>query len=1027
MSGCCYGTNILGETNLVTGTLKVTGSIDNNILNAETSTGVSSGGVLSLVGAPDASPLFDISDGSGVISDGVNAPVHISWSGLTNQDGSPYTGTLTYVSIQAGPTVIYQSTEPTNAELRDRIFLGVLVHITSPSNPSGLNLTTINNQQLTNRHNANQIHDVFHALGFLNFSGNLLSAPSTDLSISKSAGVMVQNGINYENDINDPHFLNLPAIDTNASGTFQYLDQFNNRSALTSNLLVPGVYDDGVDPGSYPPSGSVGVNKWVAHRVFSFTSNALKIQFGQFVYNSAAEAKGGIQTEDYVTEPSVNENGMLIGFIILRGGAVNTSLSTDCEFLSAGKFGNSISSVSGGTTTLQQAYDNSGVEPEILTNSTRGALTLRRGSALDSDNVIEIQNNVGTNKLELTGDGSMILSHIATEADSYTLEIIHDSATFADTKAIDIVYDAGNLSAGDEEGILISLDKSSTSGGNIAGFLLASTEGAANCVAIESGAGCDIIEQLSGSFVNPSPGTIDDNGVSENLATLGTNNVQLWANNSEYVIVGHNAEFEEIEFLLKTVASGGGIAPTFEFSSGTGPLAWTSFTPIDGSNGLRNNGVVIWLPSDVPGWITDGGLYKIRITRNRATLSTNPIANDNGIKIAAITEYYWDQNGDLNVNSVDATSYSENGTSGEIAKKINTDTVYVGGGTNLAASADENTIYGCQAGDSNVSGDQNTYIGASAGRYNTGADNVALGARAYQGQSGLTTGNFNTCVGGQTMYTATTASGNTCLGARAGNIITEASDCTIVGSFTGNSITTGGENTLIGKGTAGLLTTGIRNTIIGRSANVSGAAATNQIAIGYNTSTSSDNTCKIGNGITEIITTTTDACSLGSSSVKFDNLYLSGNITANKSYGEMFKFDNATSTNSVNNSGWFYIQSDSASSGNLNDFSVSMSTNNPRLTYDGAPTKKFLCNYHLTIDAITTREVRLSIIKSGTVLESVSENRGWCATTSPFLQISTSCVISLVTNDWVTIGIREANSVSENLTVVDWRLTITEI
>ena len=53
---------------------------------------------------------------------------------------------------------------------------------------------------------------------------------------------------------------------------------------------------------------------------------------------------------------------------------------------------------------MQIAYNNS-TSPEITTDATRGALTLKRGSAADSDNVIEIQNGAGATKFAVTGSG----------------------------------------------------------------------------------------------------------------------------------------------------------------------------------------------------------------------------------------------------------------------------------------------------------------------------------------------------------------------------------------------------------------------------------------------------------------------------------------------------------------------------------------------------------------------------------------------------------------------------------------------
>ena len=55
--------------------------------------------------------------------------------------------------------------------------------------------------------------------------------------------------------------------------------------------------------------------------------------------------------------------------------------------------------------TLQSSYDASSTNPEILTDATRGALTLRRGSGADTDNVLNIQNGAGTETFSVDGNG----------------------------------------------------------------------------------------------------------------------------------------------------------------------------------------------------------------------------------------------------------------------------------------------------------------------------------------------------------------------------------------------------------------------------------------------------------------------------------------------------------------------------------------------------------------------------------------------------------------------------------------------
>jgi hypothetical protein len=100
----------------------------------------------------------------------------------------------------------------------------------------------------------------------------------------------------------------------------------------------------------------------------------------------------------------------LIGAISVRKGATNLSLVTDAKFHTASMFGEITSGAGGAsTTTLQQAYDNS-VTPEIVTDATRGAVSIKRGSAADTDIVFEVQNGAGTNTLTVTGAGTTTAS-----------------------------------------------------------------------------------------------------------------------------------------------------------------------------------------------------------------------------------------------------------------------------------------------------------------------------------------------------------------------------------------------------------------------------------------------------------------------------------------------------------------------------------------------------------------------------------------------------------------------------------------
>tara|TARA_R110000744_G_scaffold55481_2_gene117268 strand:- start:1012 stop:2784 length:1773 start_codon:yes stop_codon:yes gene_type:complete len=66
-----------------------------------------------------------------------------------------------------------------------------------------------------------------------------------------------------------------------------------------------------------------------------------------------------------------------------------------------------------GVVDLQIAYNNS-VSPEIVTDATRGALTLKNGQALDTEKVLEVANIAGTVTASVDGNGEATLNALET-------------------------------------------------------------------------------------------------------------------------------------------------------------------------------------------------------------------------------------------------------------------------------------------------------------------------------------------------------------------------------------------------------------------------------------------------------------------------------------------------------------------------------------------------------------------------------------------------------------------------------------
>ena len=342
---------------------------------------------------------YDISDGSGKILDTSTGVItDIAWSGLTAQTiGQPYSGVITFISINSSGSIVASSIKPTNSQIRDNIFLGVIVHV------DGVSIVATNDEQMTLLGSSNQMRDIAEALGFINISGNLLSSNNL-LTIAKSSGQMLKFGANYKNDVNDPHWLTLPAIDTNIGGgapnIFQYRMQNGTSSALTFTNIISNIKDDGTNY----PGATFGGGRWGVDYVFSFTSNALKIQPTQDDFKNSDNAIESIGSGAFVIEQSIEANGLLIGYIIHKGDATDLSDPSEAFFLAAGKFGSGTSKVAGGTQSLQSVYDNS-IDPEIITDATRNGVTIQVGSGADTDDALEIKNTAGSLTSAITGEG----------------------------------------------------------------------------------------------------------------------------------------------------------------------------------------------------------------------------------------------------------------------------------------------------------------------------------------------------------------------------------------------------------------------------------------------------------------------------------------------------------------------------------------------------------------------------------------------------------------------------------------------
>ncbi len=344
------------------------------------------------------------------------------------------------------------------------------------------------------------------------------------------------------------------------------------------------------------------------------------------------------------------------------------------------------------------------------TSFTAGSVVFSDGSVLtqdnsnlfwdDSNNMLGIGTTTPIHTLEVQGHVGLITA--ADGDDQHALEIGANAAGNADYKAIDINYVTGALAAGEAEAvILVNIDETGALGGEIFGIeILSTTEGTDTVGALKTGVGVDAIHQETGTF-----GDIDNIlniavDVTAALADGGAGNISIFVADNDTITLGDAGQWGELEVILGTGASGGGVAPTFGFS--TGGVGFSAFVPVDGTNGFKNTGIINWDPADLSGWVTNAtGRFEILITRTRNTLTTTPIVDE--IQLSATTEHTWNSAGDLSVNSMAlATALTvANGGTGLVT--ITDGGVMVGSGTGavtpLGVATDGQLIIGSSAAD----------------------------------------------------------------------------------------------------------------------------------------------------------------------------------------------------------------------------------------------------------------------------------------------------------------------------------------
>lgn len=288
----------------------------------------------------------------------------------------------------------------------------------------------------------------------------------------------------------------------------------------------------------------------------------------------------------------------------------------------------------------------------------------------DSGVLIDDSDNV-------SGIATLTISTTASASNDHSISLHTDAAGFGGVEGLDIDYTTGAIETGDEAvAILVNIDDSdaAATGGDAFGLKVLVTDGNLdNVYGLSVGAVVGPIHQSSGTFANPTTGTNNTAGpadVADMIDGSTGTNTTIFVSNSNYILIGAAAPFTQIEFNIETGAANPGIQPTFGYST-AGSHTFTTFSPIDGTDGFRHTGIVAWDAADLTshGVNTDTGTFDIKITRTHAVAGSVSLFF---AKTAATVVYSWDKDGDVSIRELSAElkNYSETRTAPSISSNV---------------------------------------------------------------------------------------------------------------------------------------------------------------------------------------------------------------------------------------------------------------------------------------------------------------------------------------------------------------------
>ena len=528
-------------------------------------------------------------------------------------------------------------------------------------------------------------------------SGGQVSLPSATLTehgvmVVGASGLLTSTAVGASTQILTSNGAGLAPTFQAASGVTSVSGTTNRVSSTGGNTPVIDIDAAYVGQGSITTLGTIATGVWNGTVVAATSGGTAQSTYatGDILYASAT---------DTLSKLAAGANGL---FLTLTAGVPAWTANASGDVTAAATItDNAVVRGDGGAKGVQ--------ESAVVIDDAAAVTGVRALSViLDAGTTFSIDGstNPGTSNF-----GVFNMSHTSGVDNTRAIDSLINPAGNGSVSGHFMRFIATDLIATDvSAGVVVQVDRDTSTGGNISAFRATSCGlGTSNTTGLLCTSGVDPVrsrpsaEVDAGTVFTFNAATTSFTDITTAAGTVGSD-VTIFGGDEDYLYFGHATEFNEISFVLTTVAAGSGIRPVFEFSAGG--ASWNVFSPLDGTNGMRYNGSVTWDSDISVGWTTDtvngvAGLFWIRIRRTKNSLSIVPV--EDLIQIAPATEYFWDKEGNLSINSLTVANDLSVEHGGTGVSSITDGGVLVGSGTSsltaLTVGTDGQVLIGSTSAD----------------------------------------------------------------------------------------------------------------------------------------------------------------------------------------------------------------------------------------------------------------------------------------------------------------------------------------